>query len=58
MRDFIFNGLSPVIKVGVTPFWPSGFVFYVFSVRLLAEPSVLLTVCFLPSLVSALRITG
>jgi hypothetical protein len=35
MRDFIFNGLSPVIKVGVTPFWPSGFVFYVFSVKLL-----------------------
>ena len=23
----------PVIKVGVTPFWPSGFVFHVFSVR-------------------------
>jgi len=43
MRDFIFNGLSPVIKVGVTPFWPSGFVFHVFSVRLLAELPVLLT---------------
>jgi len=43
MRDFIFNGLSHVTKVGVTPFWPSGFVFYVFSVRLLAELPVFLT---------------
>lgn len=43
MRDFIFDGLSPVIKVGVTPFWLSGFVFRVFFVRLLAELPVLLT---------------
>jgi hypothetical protein len=43
MRDFIFNGLSPVIKVGVTPFWPSGFVFHVSSVTLLAELPILLT---------------
>jgi hypothetical protein len=37
MRDFIFNGLSHVTKVGVTPFWPSDFAFHVFSVRLLDE---------------------